>query len=304
MKLSEEFTPLGLGDLRLGRAVTQRSPGIETLEMRNAERGMRNNGIPRLRHACRRYRLRHPFKQRWRRRENRRVGVAFPSAGFGFGDFQACDTVGVQRGQEFPPRMVERITFRDLFQVLPRMIGKRLRFAEKHDGFGRQIIKQHGEVRFTRQSTFSFGHSAFRIPHSAFQQSQLAAGREDDRFDFFTRDLREGIEVAQRLQFIPEEFQPHRPRAGERENVHDAAAQGQFALLRDLRLRLIALVFEPFDQVQRRQPVAAPQRAGIAAKCVRWKRALEHRRDARDHHRPGRVPRRGARSVAESGHRV
>ena len=41
----------------------------------------------------------------------------------------------------------------------------------------------------------------------------------------------------------------------------NAAAQGDFAFLRNLRFRFVALFFEPFDQTERRDFVAALQTA-------------------------------------------
>ena len=56
--------------------------------------------------------------------------------------------------------------------------------------------------------------------------------------------------MAEGFEFVAEKFEAHGPRAGGRENIHDAAAQGEFAFLRNLRLRLVALLFEKFYQVE------------------------------------------------------
>ena len=68
--------------------------------------------------------------------------------------------------------------------------------------------------------------------------------------------------MAQGFKFVAEEFESHRPRAGERPNVENAAAQGDFTLLRDLGFRFAALLFKPFDQVERTDFIAA-------GKCAR-----------------------------------
>ncbi len=132
----------------------------------------------------------------------------------------------------------------------------------------RQIVEQRGEC-------FDFGGTSstspiFQVGDSwnlslrlnAFQNSQFAGGGQGDGVDFFARDLRERIELAQRFQFVAEKFQPHRPRAGGRPDIEDAAAQGDFAFLRDLRLGFVALFLQPFDQVERIDLVAALERAG------------------------------------------
>ncbi len=63
--------------------------------------------------------------------------------------------------------------------------------------------------------------------------------------------------MAQGFEFIAEKFQSRGPGAGERPDIEDAAAQGDFAFLRDLGLRLVTLLFEPFDQVERIDLIAA-----------------------------------------------
>src|SRR5262245_37604223 len=98
--------------------------------------------------------------------------------------------------------------------------------------------------------------SGFR--HS-LQNSQLPARRHRDAANFFFGDLRERIEVANRLQLIAEEFQSHWPRAGEWEHVENAATQGNLSFAADLGLGFITLLFEPFDQVQRIKLLATPQ---------------------------------------------
>jgi hypothetical protein len=115
-----------------------------------------------------------------------------------------------------------------------------------------------------------------------FQNSQLTAGRQDDGNNFFARNLRERIEVAQGFQFVAEKLEPHRPRAGERPNVENAAAQGDFTLLRDLGFRFAALLFEPFDQIEWINFIAAGQRTGAFLKFTGGKSFLQKRGDAGD----------------------
>ena len=81
--------------------------------------------------------------------------------------------------------------------------------------------------------------------------------------------------MTQRFQFVAEKFQSHRPRAGRRPDIQNAAAQGDFAFLRHLGFRFVALFFEPFNQIQRIDFIAAVQRAGPLPKFARRKGFLE-----------------------------
>ena len=95
---------------------------------------------------------------------------------------------------------------------------------------------------------------------------------------WLARDLREGIEVAQGLQFVAEEFEADGEAAGQGPEVNNAAAQGDVAFLRDLGFRLIALRFEPFDQIQRAGVIALLQPAGAAARVPRGATSFQARR--------------------------
>ena len=53
------------------------------------------------------------------------------------------------------------------------------------------------------------------------------------------------------------------------------AAQGYFALLRDLRLRFVALFLQPLDQIERVGAVAASEHAGAFAQNFRRKSFLQ-----------------------------
>ena len=115
-----------------------------------------------------------------------------------------------------------------------------------------------------------------------FQKSQLTAGRQGDAQDFFARNLRERIEMAQGFQFVTKKFEPHRPRAGKRPDIEDAAAQGDFAFLRDLGFRFAAVLFQPFDQVERIDFIAAGERARVVAQHFGREGFLQKRGDTGD----------------------
>ena len=88
--------------------------------------------------------------------------------------------------------------------------------------------------------------------------------------------------MAQGFKFVAEKFEPHRPGAGKRPNVENAAAQGDFTLLRYLGFRFAALRFEPFDQVEWINFIAAGKRAGAFLNFTGGKSFLQKRGDAGD----------------------
>ena len=102
-----------------------------------------------------------------------------------------------------------------------------------------------------------------------FENSQFTCRGQGDTQNFFARNLRERIEVAQGFKFVAEEFEPHRPRAGERPDIENAAAQGDFTLLRDLGFRFAAALFKPFDQVERTDFIAAGEPARVVFQVIR-----------------------------------
>ena len=69
---------------------------------------------------------------------------------------------------------------------------------------------------------------------------ELGRRRELDPLGVAERALGEGREPAHRLDLVAEELDPHRPLLGRREDVEDAAAQGELAALLDLLDALVA----------------------------------------------------------------
>ena len=82
------------------------------------------------------------------------------------------------------------------------------------------------------------------------KDAKLTSGRDRGTVDLLAGNLRLRIEGAQRLDFITEKLEAYRPRTGQREDVENTAAQRDLPLLADLRLRLVALILEPLDEVQ------------------------------------------------------
>ena len=128
------------------------------------------------------------------------------------------------------------------------------------------------------------GRSGTR-PCQPLEDAEFAARRDCHALNAVPGHLRDGIERAQRLQFVAKEFQAHRPRAGEREDIDDAAAQGEFALVVYLHLGFVALVFQPLDEVERIDVVALLEDARAFTDLPGLERALEQGGDARDDER-------------------
>ncbi len=154
-----------------------------------------------------------------------------------------------------------------------RVNRERFWLAQKKNRLARQIVEQRSKFHDLGLWTLGFG----------LQNSQFARRRQRQVGNFTARNLCERIELAQRFQFVAEKFQPHGPRTRRWKNVHDAAAQRDLALLRDLRLRLVALRFEPFDQIERRDFVAARKGARAVFQIGRRKGFLQQRGHARHH---------------------
>ncbi len=115
-----------------------------------------------------------------------------------------------------------------------------------------------------------------------FQDSNFAGGGDGYFGNGFARNLGERVDLAERFQFIAKKFQAHRPRAGRRKQIHDAAAQGDFTFLRDLRFRFVPLLFQPFNQIERRNFIAALQMTGAIYQIVRGKGFLQQRGNVGD----------------------
>ena len=107
-------------------------------------------------------------------------------------------------------------------------------------------------------------------------------------FAALARDLCDRVELPKRFQFVAEKFQPYRPRTGERVNIENAAAQRKFALAADFRFRLVALILQPLDEINRFDAVATPERARARRDFARWKRALHERSDSGKEDRSGK----------------
>ena len=161
----------------------------------------------------------------------------------------------VKPGKKISPRNEKWIVFRNLLRVFVGPGGELFRFAEEKNCLWRQIIQERGEgsrrfggTSFTSPcfifSIGGSGNSSLRLK-VLFQYSQFACRWQGDAQNFFARNLRERIEMAEGFKFVAEEFESHRPRAGERPNVENAAAQGDFTLLCDLGFRFAASRFEP-----------------------------------------------------------
>src|SRR5580765_3259646 len=91
--------------------------------------------------------------------------------------------------------------------------------------------------------------------------------------------------MPKRLEFIAEELQPNRPRARQRVDIQNPASQGDLSFLSDLRFRLIALLLQPLDQVQRINTVSSRKQSDATAQTSRGKSPLKQSRNTSDNDR-------------------
>ena len=161
------------------------------------------------------------------------------------------------------PTVVKRIVFGHLLEIVRRALGGFLRLDEYVDRLSGEVIGQASGLVFWVGSEL------------LFEDAQLSAGGEGDPIDFISGQLRLRIERPQRLDFVSKKLEAHRPRAGQWKDVEDAAAQGDLPLLANLRLRFVALVLEPFDQVEWVDPVAQYETAEPLFQLVRSEGALQ-----------------------------
>ena len=120
------------------------------------------------------------------------------------------------------------------------------------------------------------------------EDAELAAGRDRGPVDLLAGKLGLRIEGAQRLEFVAEKLEAHRPGAGQWEDIEDAAAQRDLPLLADLRLRLVALVLEPLDEVERVDAVAKLEAAKPVFQFGRGEGPLQQPDTGGDDDRAGR----------------
>src|SRR5213594_2512836 len=200
VKLIEKLSTLRLGDLRIGRALDDGPERLEASETRPGK-----------------------FRRRtW--------DLGFWILDFGlwtldfglwtFGLWTLDLSIGFRQSDdghlclqqvllERLPVDIERIRRGDQFRVALRVLGESVRFTENKDRVFGQIIEQRAQL------PFRFAGSALLLPllppreergkscfHQTLQNPQLAAWWNGDFFEAFLGDLRNGIEVTQRLQFV------------------------------------------------------------------------------------------------------
>ena len=153
----------------------------------------------------------------------------------------ACRHAGhAARGYVLPqllPRHQQGVVGGNLLLITPGLGRQQVRLAPKKQGFPRQVFQQAAGL-----------NSLFLL-----EQSNFPGRRDGNLPNLLPRHLGDGIKMAQRLQFVAKKFQSHRPRTGQRPDIHDPSAHGQVPLLSHLRLRFVRLLFKPFDQIQRVQ---------------------------------------------------
>ena len=149
-------------------------------------------------------------------------------------DVEVAGVVGVHRGRRVLPVVAQRRL--DLLgggEHDGRRVGdeveRRAEVLERQDlGEARRLLPLLGRLH-RRQ-----------LGQLAVLDVELGRRRELDPLGVAERALGEGREPAHRLDLVAEELDPHRPLLGRREDVEDAAAQGELAALLDLLDALVA----------------------------------------------------------------
>ena len=128
---------------------------------------------------------------------------------------------------------------------------------------------------------------------------ELGRGRQLDPLGVAQRALGEGREPAHRLDLVAEQLDPHRALLGRREDVEDAAADGELAALLDLLDPLVAGGDEVAGDRAEVDLLAAGEReAGGAQRGVGNR--LGQRRGAGDDDRVARSARSASRASIRS----
>ena len=236
MQLVEEFTALRLGDLRIGRAFAERAKGIQTFKLRKAEGGGWNGSAD---------------SNALRELDRRQVTPA-------------------QFGEKVRPGNEKRIVWGNLLRIFIGPGSKLFRFAEQKNGVRWQVIEQRSQIRLG----FFIPQSALRRPHF-LQNSQLATGWQDDGGGFLARNFVKGSKWRRDSSSLPKNSNRtgHGPVSGR--DVKNAAAEGNFPLLRNLGLRFVSLCFEPLDQLERIDLIAALKPTGVFFQVRRGKGLLQ-----------------------------
>ena len=157
------------------------------------------------------------------------------------------------------------------------LLSQHLRPAEHHHGIGTPVRVERGHRGRGRTGI------GLRRP----QQAQLTGRRDHARLDRVEAGLTVGIEFAQRLQFVAEEFEADGPGPMQGPEVHDAPAPGQLPLVGHLRLGLVALRLEPLDEVQGIDRLPPHEGAGPGIEVLRGEGALLDGGDRGDDQRTG-----------------
>ena len=178
-----------------------------------------------------------------RRTRHRRRLIGGPGESFCFRHFDQSHPPRSQLLQKILPAQAERIILCQQLRIVPGLLGDRGRFTEQKQAFWRQVIEQGSQPS-------SPGAPLLSERDEFLEQPNFATRRDGHLRDRLFGNLGDGIERAERFQFVAEKLQADRPRRREGKNIQNAAAQRDVSFLADPRFRLVALLLQPFHEIQ------------------------------------------------------
>jgi hypothetical protein len=147
----------------------------------------------------------------------------------------------------------------------------------------------------------ALGQASVRAGDAVTGDEELAGGEQRDGVERADSPLVGRVEGAERIDLVPEEFDPGGQRRRRREDIDDAAAPGELAAAGDLGDRDIAETEELAEEGVERATGADAKLERDVGQVVRPDRVLEECLDARDEDPRAATPPRGEGGDARRG---